>query len=119
VQWQNLTGGWNGLSDIPAPTFFATDIGEKGIGYLAVALTVLAMAAFARLSASPWGRAMRAARRLSAQGGRGDGINRSAIRALLRTQGAPSPARGAIVGRQAADAGDRARLDGAAESIDA
>jgi branched-chain amino acid transport system ATP-binding protein len=62
AEWQDLTGGWNGLSGIPAPTFFGTDIGEKGIGYLTIALTVLAMAAFARLSASPWGRAMRAVR---------------------------------------------------------
>jgi branched-chain amino acid transport system ATP-binding protein len=62
AEWQDLTGGWNGLSGIPAPTFFGADIGEKGIGYLTVALTVLAMAAFARLSASPWGRAMRAVR---------------------------------------------------------
>jgi branched-chain amino acid transport system ATP-binding protein len=62
AEWQDLTGGWNGLSGIPAPTFFGADIGEKGIGYLTVALTVLAMAAFARLSSSPWGRAMRAVR---------------------------------------------------------
>jgi branched-chain amino acid transport system ATP-binding protein len=62
AEWQDLTGGWNGLSGIPSPTLFGVDIGEKGIGYLTVALTVLAMAAFARLSASPWGRAMRAVR---------------------------------------------------------
>jgi branched-chain amino acid transport system ATP-binding protein len=62
AEWQDFTGGWNGLSGIPAPRFFGADIGEKGIGYLTVALTVLAMAAFARLSNSPWGRAMRAVR---------------------------------------------------------
>ena len=62
AEWQDLTGGWNGLSGIPSPTLFGADIGEKGIGYLTVALTVLAMAAFARLSGSPWGRAMRAVR---------------------------------------------------------
>jgi ABC-type branched-subunit amino acid transport system ATPase component/ABC-type branched-subunit amino acid transport system permease subunit len=62
AEWQDLTGGWNGLSGIPAPTFFGTDIGEKGIAFLTVALTVLASAAFARLSDSPWGLAMRAVR---------------------------------------------------------
>jgi branched-chain amino acid transport system ATP-binding protein len=62
AEWQDLTGGWNGLSGIPAPSVFGHDIGEKGIAYLTVALTALAMAGFARLSGSPWGQAMRAVR---------------------------------------------------------
>ena len=62
AEWQDLTGGWNGLAGIPDPTLFGTDIGEKGIAYLTVALTALAIAAFARLSNSPWGSAMRAVR---------------------------------------------------------
>ena len=62
AEWQDLTGGWNGLSGIPSPTVFGADIGEKGIAYLTVALAALTMAAFARLSNSPWGNAMRAVR---------------------------------------------------------
>jgi branched-chain amino acid transport system ATP-binding protein len=62
AQWQNLTGGWNGLSGIPGPTVLGVDIGEKGIAYLTVALTALATAAFAALSSSTWGNAMRAVR---------------------------------------------------------
>jgi len=62
AEWQDLTGGWNGLSAIPSPTIFGADIGEKGVAYFTVALTALAMAAFARLSTSPWGNAMRAVR---------------------------------------------------------
>jgi ABC-type branched-subunit amino acid transport system ATPase component/ABC-type branched-subunit amino acid transport system permease subunit len=62
AEWQDLTGGWNGLSGIPSPTLFGADIGEKGIAYLTVALTALAMAAFTRLSNSPWGNGMRAVR---------------------------------------------------------
>jgi ABC-type branched-subunit amino acid transport system ATPase component/ABC-type branched-subunit amino acid transport system permease subunit len=62
AEWQDLTGGWNGLSGIPGPTVFGADIGERGIGYLTVALTALSIAAFARLSDSPWGNAMRAVR---------------------------------------------------------
>jgi branched-chain amino acid transport system ATP-binding protein len=62
AEWQDLTGGWNGLSGIPSPSVFGADIGEKGIAYLTIALTALAMAAFARLSDSPWGSAMRAVR---------------------------------------------------------
>ena len=62
AEWQGLTGGWNGLSGIPGPSLFDADIGEKGIAYLTVALTVLATVAFARLSDSAWGNAMRAVR---------------------------------------------------------
>jgi len=62
AEWQGLTGGWNGLSGIPGPSLFGADIGEKGIAYLTVALTVLATFAFARLSDSAWGNAMRAVR---------------------------------------------------------
>jgi len=62
AEWQNLTGGWNGLSGIPGPALFGAEIGEKGIGFLTVALTLLSIAAFARLSGSPWGNAMRAVR---------------------------------------------------------
>ena len=62
AEWQGLTGGWNGLSGIPGPAVSGTEIGEKGIAFLTVALTVLATAAFTRLSNSPWGKAMRAVR---------------------------------------------------------
>jgi branched-chain amino acid transport system ATP-binding protein len=62
AEWQTLTGGWNGLSGIPTPSIFGTEIGEKGIAYLTVALTALTLGAFARLSNSPWGHAMRAVR---------------------------------------------------------
>jgi branched-chain amino acid transport system ATP-binding protein len=62
AEWQDLTGGWNGLSGIPGPTIFGAEIGEKGIGFLTVALTALSVLAFARLSDSAWGNAMRAVR---------------------------------------------------------
>jgi ABC-type branched-subunit amino acid transport system ATPase component/ABC-type branched-subunit amino acid transport system permease subunit len=62
AEWQGLTGGWNGLSGIPAPSWFGHEISEKGIAYLTVALVLLSTAAFARLSQSVWGEAMRAVR---------------------------------------------------------
>jgi branched-chain amino acid transport system ATP-binding protein len=62
AEWQGLTGGWNGLSGIPGPLFLGRDIGEKGIAYLTLALVVLVTFAFARLSGSIWGDAMRAVR---------------------------------------------------------
>ena len=62
AEWQGLTGGWNGLSGIPGPSVFGTEIGERGIAYLTLALVVVAAAAFAWLSRSVWGHAMRAVR---------------------------------------------------------
>jgi branched-chain amino acid transport system ATP-binding protein len=62
AEWQGVTGGWNGLSGIPGPSVFGTDIGERGIAFLTLALTVLATATFAWLSRSVWGNAMRAVR---------------------------------------------------------
>jgi branched-chain amino acid transport system ATP-binding protein len=62
AEWQGLTGGWNGLSGIPGPSVFGAEIGERGIAYLTLALVVVAAAAFAWLSRSVWGHAMRAVR---------------------------------------------------------
>src|SRR6516162_5806674 len=62
AEWQGLTGGWNGLSGIPGPSVFGADIGERGIAVLTLALVALATAAFAWLSRSAWGNAMRAVR---------------------------------------------------------
>ncbi len=62
AEWQGLTGGWNGLSGIPGPSVFGTEIGERGVAYLTLALVVVAAAAFAWLSRSVWGHAMRAVR---------------------------------------------------------
>jgi branched-chain amino acid transport system ATP-binding protein len=62
AEWQGLTGGWNGLSGIPGPRLLGVEIGDKGIAYVTVALVVLTTLLFARLSGSPWGKAMRAVR---------------------------------------------------------
>ena len=62
AEWQGVTGGWNGLSGIPGPSVVGTEIGERGIAFLTLALVVLATGAFAWLSRSVWGNAMRAVR---------------------------------------------------------
>src|SRR5580692_3832241 len=55
AEWEDLTGGWNGLSGIPGPAFFGGEMGERGIAFLTMALVALAIAGYVRLSNSPWG----------------------------------------------------------------
>jgi branched-chain amino acid transport system ATP-binding protein len=62
AEWSGLTGGWNGLSGISAPTLFSIEFSDRAIAYLVLALTVLATLLFGQLSVSAWGRAMRAVR---------------------------------------------------------
>jgi branched-chain amino acid transport system ATP-binding protein len=62
AEWSGLTGGWNGLMGIPHPSIFAVTFGQREIAWFVLALTVLAVFLYARLSVSPWGKAMRAIR---------------------------------------------------------
>ena len=62
AEWRGLTGGWNGISGIPAPAMLGSSLSDRDIAYLTLALTVLATALYAKLSTSVWGRAMRAVR---------------------------------------------------------
>ena len=62
AEWGGLTGGWNGLLGIPTPSLFGFSFEERAIAFLALGLTVLSLFLYARLSASPWGKAMRAVR---------------------------------------------------------
>ena len=62
AEWEGLTGGWNGLLGIPLPSLFGFDFSEREMALLVVCVTVLSLYLYARLSASPWGLAMRAVR---------------------------------------------------------
>ena len=62
AEWSELTGGWNGISGVPAPRLFGTEMSERGTTFLILALTVTFLILYALLGASPWGRAMRALR---------------------------------------------------------
>ncbi len=62
AEWGALTGGWNGLMGISMPEAFAHEFSEREVAFLVLALTVLALLFYARLSESPWGHAMRAVR---------------------------------------------------------
>jgi branched-chain amino acid transport system ATP-binding protein len=62
AEWKDLTGGWNGLSDINMPVLFGSAMQEQSFGYLVLALLVLALFFFARLRSGAWGLAMGAVR---------------------------------------------------------
>ncbi|HEX6792404.1 MAG TPA: branched-chain amino acid ABC transporter ATP-binding protein/permease [Casimicrobiaceae bacterium] len=62
AEMKGLTGGWNGIMNIPRPTFAGLAMDEFGIGVLALALLAVLLVLFARLRGSTWGLAMRATR---------------------------------------------------------
>ena len=62
VEWRGLTGGQNGIMGIPSPVAFGVSFGERGVALLAIAVAAILVYGFWRLSAGPWGKAMRAVR---------------------------------------------------------
>ncbi|HSC23305.1 MAG TPA: branched-chain amino acid ABC transporter ATP-binding protein/permease [Casimicrobiaceae bacterium] len=62
AEMKGLTGGWNGIMNIPRPTFAGLAMDEFGIGVLALALLAALLLLFARLRGSTFGLAMRATR---------------------------------------------------------
>jgi len=62
VEWRDLTGGANGLMNIPRPFLGGTEMGDRALAVLAIAFTAATIVAYRRLAASGWGLAMRAVR---------------------------------------------------------
>ena len=62
VEWESLTGGQNGLMNIPYPSFGGLSIGERGISLVAIAIMGLVLVLYKRIAQSAWGLAMRAVR---------------------------------------------------------
>lgn len=62
AEWSGLTGGWNGISGIPMPSAFGFVFSEREVAFFVLALTMISLWLFSRLSRSPWGKAMRAVR---------------------------------------------------------
>ena len=79
AEWKAVTGGWNGIMNIPAPGVFGYAFDERGIALFVVAFTTVSLVLFARLKASPWGLAMRAVRD-SEIAGQSLGLNLVSIR---------------------------------------
>ena len=62
IEWREVTGGQNGLMNIPQPALGATLAGERGVTVIATLLAGLALYFFHRLTSSSWGMAMVAVR---------------------------------------------------------
>ena len=84
AEWKELTGGWNGMVNIPLPEAFGYIFTERDVALLVVALAMIAVFLFVRLAASPWGMAMRAVRD-SEVAGQSLGLNPVFIRAMAFT----------------------------------
>ncbi len=84
VEWESVTGGQNGLMNIPYPSIASWSIGERGIAIVAILLMTLALALYQRLAKSGWGLAMRAVRDSETAAG-SMGVNPLAVRTLAFT----------------------------------
>src|SRR6185312_6757615 len=62
AEWKEVTGGWNGLLNIPPPSVFGYEFNEKATTFLILFFTVASLGFFAWLSRNAWGQAMRAVR---------------------------------------------------------
>ena len=84
VEWESVTGGQNGLMNVPYPSLAGWSIGERGIAVTAILLMIVALALYKRLAQSGWGLAMRAVRDSETAAG-AMGVNPLAIRTLAFT----------------------------------
>jgi ABC-type branched-subunit amino acid transport system ATPase component/ABC-type branched-subunit amino acid transport system permease subunit len=84
VEWESVTGGQNGLMNIPYPSIAGWSIGERGIAVVAILLMAIVLILYKRLAQSGWGLAMRAVRDSETAAG-SMGVNPLAIRTLAFT----------------------------------
>ncbi len=80
-EWKGLTGGQNGIMNVPTVKAFGLAFGERGVALLAIAACALLVFAFWRLARSAWGSAMRAVKD-SEVAAESVGLNPVAIKAL-------------------------------------
>ncbi len=81
VEWRELTGGANGLMNIPAIGLAGTEFSELNTVYLTILLTALTLFLYWRFADSAWGLAMRAIRDADTAG-QSLGLNPIMIRAV-------------------------------------
>lgn len=84
VEWEGVTGGQNGLMNIPHPALAGWSLGERGIAVVAIVLMLLALVLYKQMARSSWGLAMRAVRDSEIAAG-SMGVNPLAVRTLAFT----------------------------------
>lgn len=84
IEWEALTGGSNGIMDIPMPSAFGYVFDERAIALMIVAVTGIVIFLFSRFSKSRWGLSMRAVRD-SEVAGQSLGLNPVTIRTVAFT----------------------------------
>jgi ABC-type branched-subunit amino acid transport system ATPase component/ABC-type branched-subunit amino acid transport system permease subunit len=84
VEWEEVTGGQNGIMGVPKPQPFGFELGERGIAIAAILVVAVLVLAFWRLARSSWGAAMRAVKD-SEVAAESVGLNPVAIKTLAFT----------------------------------
>ncbi|MEO7852784.1 MAG: branched-chain amino acid ABC transporter ATP-binding protein/permease, partial [Rubrivivax sp.] len=84
VEWESVTGGQNGLMNIPFPAVGAWSLGARGTAFVTVVIVVVVLLLYKRLAQSGWGLAMRAVRDSEIAAG-SMGVNALAVRTLAFT----------------------------------
>jgi branched-chain amino acid transport system ATP-binding protein len=84
VEWASVTGGQNGLMNIPYPSIAGWSIGERGIAVTVIVLMAAVLLLYQRVAQSGWGLAMRAVRDSETAAG-SMGVNPLAVRTLAFT----------------------------------
>ena len=62
AEWKSLTGGWNGIMNIPLPMFAGAQISATQLTWFAIFLSAILIPAYSWFAQSRWGIIMRATR---------------------------------------------------------
>lgn len=62
ADWKDITGGWNGIMNIPSPSLWGLQLTAVHIAWIVFLLTALLIPAYSAFSRSRWGIVMRATR---------------------------------------------------------
>ena len=84
VEWESVTGGQNGLMNIPIPALGPWSLGARGTAVVTVLIVAAVLQLYKRLAQSGWGLAMRAVRDSETAAG-SMGVNALAVRTLAFT----------------------------------
>ncbi len=62
IEWRSLTGGSNGMMNIPGPSIFGYMLNERDVAILIIVVTAMLMFLYYRFSGSRWGLALKSVR---------------------------------------------------------